>query len=134
MWSFPSLRFPFSLFDGEEEEGWLQEFSDLSGLSVYEDENNVYVEAALPGVKPEEIEMTFDRGILWIKAQKKEETEDSKKKFYRKAAASFSYRVAVPGNIDENRQPDAICKHGMIRVIFSKTKETHPKKIPVKNG
>ena len=56
-----------------EGDGWLHEFSDLSGLSVSEDENHVFVEAALPGLKADEIEMTFDKGILWIKAEKKEE-------------------------------------------------------------
>src|ERR1700722_7347174 len=121
-WSFPTMRFPFSLFD-EEEEGWLQEFSDASGLSVSEDEKNVYVEAALPGIKPDEIEMTFDKGVLWIKAEKKEEEKDRGKKFYRKAVSSFSYRIAVPGNIDEGKQPDAGCKNGVLRVVFPKTQK-----------
>lgn len=130
-WSFPTMRFPFSLFD-DEEEGWLQEFSDASGLSVYEDENHVTIEAALPGIKPEEIEMTFDKGVLWIKAEKKEEEKDKGKKFYRKAVAAFSYRIAVPGNIDEARAPDAACKNGILKVVFPKTQKVQPKKIPVK--
>lgn len=130
-WSFPTMRFPFSLFD-DEEEGWPQEFSDTSGLSVYEDANNVYVEAALPGIRPEEIEMTFDKGVLWVKAEKKELEKDKSKKFYRKAIHSFSYRVAVPGNIDESKQPDATCKEGVLLVKFVKTQKTQPKRIPVK--
>lgn len=132
LWSFPTMRFPFSLFD-DEEEGWLQEFSDASGLSVFEDENSVTVEAALPGIKPEEVEMTFDKGVLWIKAEKREEEKDKNKKFYRKAESSFSYRIAVPGNIDEGRQPDALCKNGILKVVFPKTQKGQPpKKIPVK--
>jgi HSP20 family protein len=132
LWSFPTMRFPFSLFD-DEEEGWLQEFSDASGLSVYEDENSVTVEAALPGIKPEEVEMTFDKGVLWIKAEKREEEKDKNKKFYRKAESAFSYRIAVPGNIDESRQPEAMCKNGILKVIFPKAQKAQPpKKIPVK--
>lgn len=131
-WSFPMLRFPFSLFEEGEEEGWMQDFSEPSGLSVSEDENNVYVEAAVPGLKPEEIEVTFDKGILWIKGEKKEESENKNKKFYRKAMSSFSYRIAIPGNIDEAKSPEATCKSGMIRLIFSKTKMGQPKKIPIK--
>lgn len=130
-WSFPTLRFPFSLFD-DEEEGWLQEFSDASGLSVYEDEQNVYIEAAVPGIKPEEIEMTFDKGVVWIKAEKKEEEREKNKKFYRKAVNVFSYRIAVPGNIDENKQPDAYCKNGILKVTIPKTQKVQLKKIPVK--
>jgi HSP20 family protein len=131
--SFPALRFPFSLFEDREDE-WLQDFSAPSGLSVSEDENHVYVEAALPGIDPSEVEMTFHKGMLWIKAEKKEESKDKNRKFYRKASSSFSYHVAVPGNVDENRPPEAICKQGIITVTFDKTKTAGPKKIPVKHG
>ena len=134
VWSFPSMRFPFSLFEENEEEGWLQDFSDPSGLSVSEDEHNVYIEAALPGIKTEEIEMTFERGTLWIKAEKKEEVEDKSKKFYRKATNTFSYRVAVPGEIEEHQQPEAVFKDGMLKITFPKTKKSEPKKIQIKKG
>ncbi len=131
MWSFP--RFPFSIFDTSEEEGWLQEFSDLSGLSVAEDADHIYVEAAVPGVSEEEIEMTFDNGVLWIKAERKEEGTSSKK-FYRKAINSFSYRVALPGDVDPVRQPEALFKNGILKITFYKIKQSQPKKIPIKRG
>ncbi len=86
--SFPTMRFPFSLFD-DEEEGWPQEFADTSGLSVYEDENNVYIEAALPGIRPEEIEMTFDKGVLWVKAEKKRRKRIKVKNFIVRLSALF---------------------------------------------
>jgi HSP20 family protein len=134
MWSFPSLRFPFSLFEDSDEEGWLQDFSDPSGLSVSEDEHNVFIEAALPGLHSEEIEVTFDKGVLWVKGEKKEEGEEKNKKYYRKAVSTFSYRVAVPGNVDENQQPDAIFKNGILKISFAKAKKGEPRKIPVKKG
>jgi len=133
-WSFPMLRFPYSLVDEGEEERWLSDVSGPSGLSVSEDGGYIYVEAAVPGLKPDEIEITFDQGILWIKGEKKEEAEDKSKKFYRKSMSSFSYRVAVPGNIDEARQPEAEYLHGMVQIRFSKAKPSQPKKIPIKSS
>lgn len=133
-WSFPRSRVPFSLFENVDEDWDLHEFTSPSGLSVSEDDQHVYVEAALPGIKPDEIDMIFDKGVLWIKAEKKEETENKKKKFYRKAMSSFSYRVAVPGEIDEAKEPEAICKEGVLRVTFSKTKKGRSKKIPIKGA
>ncbi len=133
MWSFPSLRFPFSLLEENEDE-WVQDFSEPSGLSVSEDEDNVYVEAALPGIKPQDIEMTFEKGVLWIKAEKKEESQEKNKKYYRKSTSSFSYRVAVPGNVEENKHPEAVCKNGILQVTFTKTKKGEPTKIPIKEG
>lgn len=131
LWSFPMLRFP-SFFEEGEEEGWLENFSEPSGLSVSEDSAYVFVEAAVPGLKPDEIEMTFDKGILWIKGEKREETEEKTKKYYRKALSVFSYRIAVPGNIDESKQPEAICKNGVLYVTFYKASPSQPKKIPIK--
>lgn len=131
---FPRSRFPFSLFENIEDDWDFHEFTSPSGLSVSEDDQHVFIEAALPGIKIDEIEMTFDKGILWIKAEKKEETEDKKKKFYRKAMSSFSYRVAVPGEIEESKQPEASCKNGILKVTFSKTKGGTSKKIPIKEG
>ncbi len=129
-WSFPMFRFPFSFLE-EGDESWLENFSEPSGLSVSEDEKHVYVEAAVPGLKPEEIEMTFDKGILWIKGEKQEEDENKNKKYYRKALKTFSYRIAVPGNIDESKQPEATCKHGILRVTFTKTSKSESRRIPI---
>ncbi|MES2199260.1 MAG: Hsp20/alpha crystallin family protein [Chlamydiota bacterium] len=113
----------------------LEPFHEHSGVSVSEDEKNVYVEAALPGITPEEIEMNYDRGMLSIKADKKEETEDKKKKFYRKAHKSFFYQVAVPGTFDETKTPEAICKNGILKVVFAKNKNLSTKKpILIKKG
>lgn len=133
VWSFPSVRFPFSFFE-DEGEGLLQHFEESSGLSVSEDEKNVYIEASVPGIRPEEIEISYEKGILWIKAMKKEETEDKKRKFYRKATSSFSYRVALPSNVEEGKQPEANCKNGILKVTFSKKKKSEAKKIPVKGA
>src|SRR5689334_18426976 len=115
MWSFPTMRFPFSLFEEREESHALQHFHESSGLTVSEDEKCIYVEAAIPGIKSEDIEMTFENGILWIKAIKNEEIEDKKKKFYRKATDAFSYRVAIPANVEESKQPEALCKNGILK-------------------
>lgn len=133
-WSFPRFRHPFSLFENIEDDWDLHEFTSPSGLSISEDNEHVYVEAALPGISPDEIEMIFDKGVLWIKAEKKEESEDKKKKFYRKAMSSFSYRIAVPGDIDESKQPDAVCQKGILKVTFSKNRSGPSKKIPVKGA
>jgi HSP20 family protein len=42
-------------------------------MSVSEDKNHVYIEAHLPGLKTDDIELSFERGVLWIKGEKKEE-------------------------------------------------------------
>lgn len=131
-WSFPSFRFPSLWEEEDDDERFLNLPHIPSGLSISEDDKNVYVEAAVPGIDPDNVEVTFNKGVLWIKAEGKE--EEKGKKYYRKASSSFSYRVAVPGNINEKAEPEAVCKNGVMKVTFAKIPEVKPKKIAVKRG
>ena len=116
----------------DEDEDMLSLSPASSGLSIYEDEKNVFVEAAVPGIDPKNVEVTYDKGILWVRGNQEIEEKDKNKKYYRKAARSFSYRVAVPGNIDENAEPQATIKNGVMKVTFTRIPETKPRKISVK--
>lgn len=127
--AFPRLRIP-SIFDEEE----FTTLSTTSGLSISEDDKHVYVEAAVPGVEPNNIEVTFEKGILLIRAQAQEEEkkEEKKRKYFRRAERSFLYRVMVPGDIDTAVEPSATCKNGIMTVVLTKTAKALPKKIAVK--
>jgi HSP20 family protein len=127
-WNLPS-RLPSILDDTDDD--W-RSLLPSSGLTVSEDENKVYVEAAVPGIDPDHIEVTYDKGVLWIRGNEQEKEEDKNKKFYRRASTQFSYRVAIPGNIDENAEPDAVCKNGLMKVSFAKIPETQPKKLNIR--
>lgn len=124
-WRFPTLR-PMSSWEDDDD----LTVTSPTGLSISEDDTNVYVEAALPGIEPGDIEITFDKGMLWVKGETK--VEEKKKKYYRKATSAFSYRVAVPGDIDPNTEPVATAKHGVMTISFKKSPVSTPKKISVK--
>jgi HSP20 family protein len=126
--SFPSLP---SIW--EDDDNWLTMPSTQTGLSVSEDEKNVYVEAAVPGIDPENIEVNYQDGYVWIHGETNDEQKDKNRKYYRQNAQSFSYRVAVPGDIDQNAEPEATYKNGMMVVTFAKSPQSQPKKIKVKN-
>lgn len=99
-----------------------------TGLEITEDEKHIYVEAAVPGVDPKDIELTFDKGVLWIKAEGK--TEEKKGRMVHKMAnRSFQYSVTVPGEIDTTIEPQATYKNGLMIVTFTKTKQAQPKRI-----
>ena len=128
--SFPSLTFP-NFWDEDEE--WFISPSTQSGLSVSEDETHVYIAAAVPGVDPKNIDVTVHDGYVWVRGESKETEEDKKRKFYRRASQTYSYRVAVPGDVDMTKDPEATYKHGVMTVAFQKTPKAQPKKIQVKN-
>lgn len=126
-WRLPTLP---SLW--EDDDDWSASTNWPSGLSLSEDDKNIYVQAAVPGVEPKDIEVTVDHGVVWIKGESK--NEEDTKKFYRKAVSSFSYRVVVPGDFDTNKDPDARVKNGVMTVTFSKSPKAQPKKISVQEG
>lgn len=128
---------PFSSF--WEDEGWFPNLTnvnfpgirDQSGLSLSEDDQHVIIEAALPGLSTDEIDVRFDQGSLWIKGQKQEKDEDKKRHYYRKSSRSYSYHVHVPGNIDDQAEPHAHFQNGMMTIKFKKNKQHEAKKIKV---
>lgn len=118
----------------EEWETNLQDLISDQGLTIYEEKNNIIVEASLPGLKEDEIQVNLNKGILWIKGESKEEEKDKEKHYYRKASRSFSYRVALPEQIDEKQDPQASYNDGILKISFQKAKSAENKKISISKG
>lgn len=102
-----------------------------NGLSISEDDKNVYVKAAVPGMDSKDIEVTYDKGVLTIRGEMSEKEE--KKKVIRQSRQSYFYQLTVPGEIDDKSEPEAKCKNGMMTVTFAKSPKTQPKKIAIKS-
>jgi len=103
------------------------------GISLYEDDHAVYVEAPVAGVKPDEIQVTCDRRGVSIEGKADEEKENVK--YHLKAQRSFSYWIPLPsGKIEENGKVDAVCKDGILRLTFPKSRAAKPLKISVKSA
>ncbi len=127
-WRFPMM--PFSSIMDEMED--LMPTSNLfNGLAVSEDEKNVYIEAAVPGVEGKDIDVTFNKGVLSVKAEKKE--EEKGKTYHRRANRSFLYRVVLR-DVDQKAEPQARYKNGIMTVTFVKEASAKPKKIAVKTA
>lgn len=103
-----------------------------SHLNVYENKNKVVVEANVAGVANEDVDLTFEKGILWIQAKKQEEKSDEERKYYSHSSFSYSYKVAIPGDVDLSKEPEAEIKNGVLKVEFEKSKLAQPKKLKIK--
>jgi len=101
-------------------------------LDVYETEDEVVVKANVAGVESEDIDLTFEDGVLWIKAAKEQEEKDEEKTHYAKSSWSYSYKIAIPGNIDMNKEPEAELKNGVLIVTFPKLEAAKPRKLQIK--
>jgi HSP20 family protein len=124
----------WSRWPDEWEEDLAKFFPNTNGLDVYETENEVVVRANVAGVPKEDIDLTFEKGILWIKAERAEEADDKSKKHYSKSSWSYSYKVAIPGMLDYNVEPAVELNSGVISLTFKKAEASKPKKLTIRSS
>ncbi len=96
-------------------------------VDISEDEKNIYIEAELAGLKKEDVKVTVEDGVLTIRGERKQETEEKKKNYHRveRVYGSFSRAFTLGENIDKDNI-EAKYEDGVLRL-------TLPKVEPVKN-
>lgn len=127
-WSMPNFNLPSLI---EDDNDWGLMTNTPSGLSLSEDDKNVYVEAAVPGIDSKEIDITFERGVLRIVADVKKEEKEGRK-VIKKSQSYFSYEVLLPESVDATSEPEAKVDKGVLYLTFAKSPKMQPKKISVK--
>lgn len=72
--------------------------TDGFDLDVMEQEGNIVVKAALPGVKPEDINISVEKGILTIDGETREEHEQGEGRYYHRERrfGRFSRQITLP--------------------------------------
>lgn len=132
-WPIPSQRIA-SFIDDLDDLMPIAQMDSSNAISISEDDQHIHIEASIPGVEPDDIEVTFDKGMVWIRGEVQEEEKDKKRKYYQRAARAFSYRIAVPGDIDPNAKPKAESRNGIIKITFPKKESSMPQKITIKRS
>jgi len=106
-------------------------------VDVTEDDKEVRITSELPGIDEKDIDITLSKDSVTIKGEKKQETEDKGKDYYRmeRSYGSFQRTVQLPAEIDDDKA-QAEFKKGVLKIKLPKTAEaqkTH-KKIEVISG
>lgn len=104
-----------------------------NNLDVYETDSEVVIKANVAGIPNDKVDVTFEKGVLWISAKAEAQTEDKTKKYHSSSSWDYSYKVAVPGFIDLNQEPEAVIENGVVTVTFKKSAASQPKKLVVKS-
>jgi HSP20 family protein len=138
---FPRLPEPFEnefaglmarFFAPEEgHDGGLERFAPRANLAETETGFDITVE--LPGMKPEEVNVEFKNGELWITGEKKEEKEEKGKTWHRveRHYGEFRRIFALPTKVNEAKV-EANYKEGVLHVTVPKAEAIKPKRINVK--
>lgn len=130
---------PFPFIDSFDEmdkglENW-QSFAQnfTPAIDVYQDKDNVVVEAPLAGIDPEKVDIAIENDVLTIKDENEKKSEVEDKNYYRKEVRSGSFYRAVqlPARV-EGEKAEASYEKGILKITIPKAEEAKPKTIKIK--
>jgi HSP20 family protein len=102
-------------------------------INVTEEGNNLYIRAELPGVNPENLDISVVEGKLMLSGERKIGAEDEKTGYHRREreAGFFRRTIVLPVKVDSGKVSAAM-KNGILTITLPKSEEAIPRKIAVK--
>jgi HSP20 family protein len=128
-----SSRSPWSGLEGEIDRLFESALGDFAGSSsvgrfpvdLYEDKDNTYVRADLPGVDRADIGVELVDGYLNIRATRKTRQGEREESF------ALNRSVSVPDAAVQTEKISAAYENGILTVTLPKREETKPRKVTV---
>jgi HSP20 family protein len=101
-------------------------------IDMWETDENVVIKTSIPGLKPEEIDISVTGDSLSIRAETKEEEEIRRENYLRRERrfGSLCRTVTLPGGLKTD-EAEADYSDGVLTLTFPKMEEVKPKSIKV---
>jgi len=114
-------------------QGHVRQYNLTFPVDLSETEDQVTVKAMLPGVRPEDVEISVNDGILIVKGHARNEEKTEGENYYRQEIryGAFSRSIPLPSRVN-HEQADAEFKDGILTVKLPKAEEVRPKEIKIK--
>ncbi len=146
-YSYPSFRSPLSTLGGFTRSPWSGLESEIERLfesalgdladpasttrfpvDLFEDKDNTYVRAELPGISRSDINVEMVEDYLTISGTRK--TSGEKDNGQNEQSFSFSRSVTIPEHVQSDKV-SASYENGVLTVTLPKREEAKPKKVTV---
>jgi HSP20 family protein len=97
-----------------------------------ETKETITVKAEIPGIEPKDVQLMLENGVLTLRGEKRQETEQKDERFYRmeRSYGSFARSLRLPANVDATKAT-AVFKNGVLTIVMPKTAEARGKAIPI---
>ena len=101
-------------------------------LNVYEEGDQLTVEAQLPGLKPEDLDINVEQGVLTISGQTTHEGERKERQYLVREhrTGRFSRSMRLPATYDADACT-ASFEHGVLKLTFPKSEAAKPRHIQI---
>jgi HSP20 family protein len=102
-------------------------------LDVIENEDAYLVKANLPGIQPDDIEITFTDNVLTIKGEMKSEDEVKEARYHMRERryGAFSRSITLGDRVN-GEKIQASYDSGVLTLSLPKAEEARPKRIEIK--
>jgi HSP20 family molecular chaperone IbpA len=101
------------------------------GLDIYETEDSVIAEAALPGIPEDKIDITIEDGTVRIVGENRERTKDDRRRYMSTLSTSYNYSFRLPEGAIADQNPVCMLEDGVLTLQFPKEQKAPPRKIKV---
>ncbi len=107
----------------------------MPSIDMYQTDNEVVVKAALPGWKPEDVEITVNNDVLTLRGEYKQESEEKDKDatyhIREQQRGSFERQVMLPTEVQADKA-QADFENGILSITLPKAEYVKPKTINIK--
>jgi len=102
-------------------------------LDVVESEDGFVVKASVPGINPDDVELTLEENILSIKGEivQNSETEEESYLIRERCAGSFGRSIRFPVEVNAE-EVEATYENGVLTLNVPKVEEVKPKRVEIK--
>ena len=123
-------------FDVTRKEGFDEEFDNAVWMpltDIAEDNDNYYLKVDLPGIKKQDVKISYIDGNLSISGERVQDKEAKDKKIHRieRSYGKYYRSFNIPKEIKDDKIK-AEFKDGQLTIIIPKADEVKPKEIDIK--
>ncbi len=107
----------------------------MPAVDIREEEDRYVVQADVPGVKPEDIEITMEDGVLSLSGTREASTREERKGYSRveRVSGKFFRRFTLPDGVDAE-EVSARSNNGVLEISIPKQPQAQSRRINVNVG
>ena len=114
---------------GQQRLGW------APAVDVHHEGDTMVIEAEIPGVSPDDVEVTFDDDVLTISGHREEARSVNEGQWVRRERMTGQFRrsISLPPGVDPN-QISAKASNGVIELHIPRPRKTAPHRVQLEGG
>jgi HSP20 family protein len=107
----------------------------VPAVDVFEEADNIRITAEIPGVRPEDVDISLEGNLLTIRGTKQQEAEEKTERVHRyeRTYGAFERSFTLPASV-EPKDIKAGYDHGVLTVTLPKSERAKPRQIQIELG